>query len=47
MMAMGIKEVLKHMKQDEIELRTLQRHVEILRGYLAEVVGPLYSECPE
>ena len=47
MMTMGVKEVLKHMEQDEIEIRTLQRQVEILKGYLAEVVGPLDPECPE
>ena len=44
MITMGVKEVLKHMEQDEIEI---QRKVEILKGYLAEVVGPLDPERPE
>ena len=35
------------MEQDEIEIQTLQRQVEILKGYLAEVVGPPDPECPE
>ncbi|MDF3675362.1 hypothetical protein, partial [Enterobacter hormaechei] len=29
MMTMGVKEVLRYMEQDEIEIRTLQRQVEI------------------
>ena len=47
MMTMGVKEVLKHMERDEIEIQTLRRQVEILKGYLFEVVGPLDPECPE
>ena len=47
MMIMGVKEVLNHMEQDEIEIRTLRRQVEILKGYLAKVVGPLDPERPE
>ena len=46
-MTMGVKEVIKHMEQNEIEIQTLQTQVEILKGYLAEVVGPLDPECPE
>ena len=46
-MTMGVKEVLKNMEQDEIELQTLWRQVEILKGYLAEVVGPLDPEHHE
>ena len=46
-MTVGVKEVLSHMEQDEIEIRTLRRQVEILKGYLAEVIGSLDSECPE
>ena len=29
------------MEQDEIEIQTLQRQVEILKGYLAKAIGPL------
>ena len=47
MMTMGVKEVLKHMEQDDFEIRPLRRQVEILKGYLAEVVGHLDLEDPE
>ena len=47
MVTMGIKEVLKKMEQDEEELCTLHRKIEILRGYLAKVVGPLDHKHPE
>ena len=35
------------MKQDEAEIRTLRRQVEILKGYISEVIGPLDPEHPE
>ena len=47
MMSMGVKEVLKHMEQDEIQIQMLRRQVEILKGYLSEVIGPLDPERPE
>ena len=47
MMSMGVKEVLKHMEQDEIEIQTLRRQVEILKGYLSDVIGPLDPERAE
>ena len=46
-MTMGIKEVLRNRERDEEELCTLQRKIEILRGYLAKVVGPLDHDHPE
>lgn len=47
MVTMGINEVFRDMEQKEIELRTLRRQIEILRGYLAEVVGPLDPNHPK
>ena len=44
---MGIKEIMKKMGEDEVEIQALRRQVEILKGYLAEVVGPLDPESPE
>ena len=41
MVTMRIREVLRHLEQDEAELITLQRQNEILKGYLSEVFGPL------
>ena len=41
MVTMGIKEVSKILEQEGAKLRTLCRKNEILRGYLAEVIGPL------
>ena len=46
-MTTGVKDILKNMEQDEIEIRTLQRQVEILKGYLAKKIGPLDLEFPE
>ena len=47
MMTMGVKDILKHMEHDEIETQTLQRKVEILKGYLAKVICPLDLEHPK
>ena len=47
MVTMGIKEVVQNIEQDEEELCTLHRKIEILRGYLAEVVGPLDHKHPK
>ena len=44
---MGVKEVIKNIEQDEAKLQTLQRQVEILKGYLVEVVGPLDLKHPK
>ena len=38
---MGIKKVFQSLDQEGAELKTLHRKNEILRGYLAKVVGPL------
>ena len=46
-MTMGVKDILKHMEQDEIEIKTLWRQVEILKGYIAKFVGPLDPKCLE
>ncbi len=47
MVTMGIKEIMKNMGEDEMEIQALQRKVEILKGYLAKVVGPLDPKHPE
>ncbi len=47
MMTIRVKEVLNHMECNEVEIKALRRQVEILKGYLAEVIGPLDSEHPE
>ena len=44
---MGIKEVFKSLDKEGVELKTLCRKNEILRGYLAKVVGPLDPKHPE
>lgn len=41
MVTIGMKEVFRHLEQDETKLINLWKHNEILRGYLNEVVGPL------
>lgn len=47
MVTMGIKEIMKNMGEDEIEIQALRRQVEILKGYLPKVLGPLDPERPE
>ena len=47
MMTMGVKEVIKHMEQEEVKLPTLQSEVKILKGYIAKVVCPLDPEHPK
>lgn len=47
MVTTGIKEVFKHLEQDESEVLKLWKKNEILRGYLNKVVGPLDPENPE
>ena len=47
MVTLGIKEIMKNIGEDEMEIQELWRHVEILKGYLAKVVGPLDPERPE
>ena len=47
MVTMGVKELMKNMGEDEMEIQALQRHVKILKGYLAEVVDPLDPKRPE
>ena len=44
MVRMGIKEVFRSLEQEGIELITLHRQNEILKGYLAKVVNPLDPE---
>ena len=46
-MTMGVKDILKHIELDEIEIQTHWPQFEILKGYLAEVIGPLDPECLE
>lgn len=41
MITMGMKEVFRHMDQDEYELIVLRKQNEILRGYLHEIMGPI------
>ena len=41
MVTMGINEVFKSLEKEGAELKTLRRKNEILRGYLAKVVGSL------
>ena len=47
MITMGMKKVFKSLEQEGVELRTLCRQNEILRGYLAKVVGSLDPEHPK
>ena len=47
MITMGIKEVFRHLEQDETKLLNLWKQNEILRGYLNKVVGLLDLENPE
>ena len=44
MVTIGIKEVFRSLEQEGIELIMLHRQNEILKGYLAKVVGPLDPE---
>ena len=44
MVTMGMKEVFKSLEQEGVELITLLRKNEILKGYLTEVFGPLDPE---
>ena len=47
MVTKGIKDVFKHLEQDESKLLNLWKQNEILRAYLNEVIGPLDPKNPE
>lgn len=47
MVTTRIKEVFRHLEQDETKLLNLQKYTEILGGYLNEVVGLLDPKNPK